>query len=182
MKVVLLPLVLILILFYPASAQEKNNEGRFTHIDAHVSKINKQLVFHPELLAQKLTENLSNDYDRVRAIYVWIASNIKYDLYAYLHNRESGQSVNEVLRSGKALCTGYSILFKFLCAQNNIESIIIDGYAKGYGYKKGQQILKPNHAWNAVNIYGRWYLLDATWAVSTVIDLAKHKKVIDVDK
>ena len=173
--------IVILLLLYPALAQEKSSEERFSHIDAHVSSVNKQLIFHPQLLAKKLSENLSNDYDKVRSIYVWIAQNISYDLHAYLHDRESGQSVNEVLRSGKALCTGFSLLFNFLCEQNNIESRIIDGYAKGYGYRKGQNFPEPNHSWNAVNIYGRWYLLDATWAISTVIDLSKHKKVIDFD-
>ena len=181
MKIFILFQFFASMLIYSALAQEKSLQKRFSHVDKHVYSVNKQLIFHPELLAQKLSENLTNEYDIVRAFYVWIAHNIQYDLYAFLHDRESGQSVNEVLRSGKALCTGYSILFNFLCKQNKIESKIIDGYAKAYGYKKGQSFLKPNHSWNAVKIYGQWYLLDATWAKSTVFDLSRHKQVIDLD-
>ena len=131
--------IIILLCSLIANAQQLTNNSRFAHVDDHVTEVKKQFIFHPELLALKLSENLSNDYDKVRAFYVWIAHNVEYDLYAYLQDSYGGQSVNEVLRSGKALCTGYSLLLKFFCDQINIESIIIDGYAKGYGYKKGQE-------------------------------------------
>jgi transglutaminase/protease-like cytokinesis protein 3 len=44
----------------------------------------------------------------------------------------------------------------------------LDGFAKGFGYKIGEPLSTPNHAWNAVRIDGNWYLLDATWDAGVV--------------
>ena len=173
-------LSLFLISVLTGYAQVNQNEQRFQKVDQHVSKVAKQLIFHPQLLSQKLSEGLTNDYDKVRAFYVWIARNIDYDLLGYIHNIKGGQSITEVLRSGKALCTGFSLLFKYFCEEAHIESVIIEGYAKGYGYRKKQKFEKPNHAWNAVKIYDQWYLLDVTWATGNPENLSKHQKKIDL--
>lgn len=175
-------LVLTLITVYHSSfAQPHYNNSRFAEIDDSVSEIRKQAIFHPQLIAEKLTEDLTNDYDKVRAFYVWIAKNIEYDLLASIHKRTDGQNIKEVFRSGKALCYGYSLLFKYFCELANIESEIIEGYAKDYAYKKGQAFESSNHAWNAVNIYGYWYLLDVTWAAGSPRSLANHKRKIELD-
>ena len=162
-------------------AQVNSVDARFEEVDAHVAKVNKEFVFHPLALTQKLTENLTNDYDKVRAFYVWIARNIEYDLLAYIHHSNSSNSVNEITRSGKALCSGFSLLFQYFCEQADIEVVTIEGYAKGYGYRKGQSFKKTNHAWNAVKIYGTWHLIDATWATGNPTNLSKHQKKIDLN-
>ena len=170
--------VLFLILMSPVLSfgQIDQYELRFEHVDHHVSQVDKKFIFHPQLLSQNLSEGLTNDYDKVRAFYVWIARNIDYDLLAYVNKTRSGQSINQVMRSGKALCSGFSLLFNYFCQEAGIESVIIEGYAKGHGYRKNQQFEEVNHAWNAVKIYERWYLLDATWAIgnpTNINDLAE---------
>ncbi len=158
--------------------QQNTDPQRFAKVDAHVANVHKQLIFQPERLANKLTEGFTNDYDKVRAFYVWIAYNIEYDFTAYSQNKHVGQSVNEVLTSGKALCLGYSLLFDFFCEIAGIPCEVIDGYAKGIGYKKNQEFRESNHAWNAVNIYGSWYLLDVTWANGDTQNRSlQHKKI-----
>jgi len=162
-------------------AQEISEASRFAAVDAHVAKVSKEFVYHPQALAKNLSDNLTNDYDKVRAYYVWIAKNIKYDFLAYIHEDIGSKSVLEITRSGKTLCTGFSLLFAYFCEQTGIEVEIIEGYAKGYGYKKGEKFKKTNHSWNAVNIYGTWYLVDVTWATGDPRKFAAHEKTIDVD-
>jgi len=181
MRIIAISLAVILKISSISFAQKQTESSRFSRVDTHVYEVNKQFIFHPELLTQKLTEGLTNDYDKVRAFYVWIARNIDYDLLAFIHKTKSGQSINQVIRSGKALCSGFSLLFEYFCEQENIEAVIIEGYAKGYGYKKNQQFHDTNHAWNAVKIYNKWYLLDATWATGSPTNLSKHQKKIDLD-
>ena len=175
--------VLSFILLASASlfAQDNQKQLRFQDVDHHVSTVSKQLIFHPQLLSQKLTEGLTNDYDKVRACYVWIARNIDYDFMAFIHKTKGGQSVNQVMRSGKALCEGFSLLFEYFCEEVNIESKIIEGYAKGYGYRNNQKFKEINHSWNAVKIYDRWYLLDVTWAIGNPTNLSRHQKKVDLN-
>ena len=172
---------IIYFIIHTSVAQVIIEESRFKNVDAHVSAVRSQAIFHPQILVKKLTENLTNDYDKVRAFYVWIATSIDYDLLAYYHDRNIGQSVNDVMRNGKALCSGFSLLFNYFCEQSDIQSEIIEGYAKGLGYEKNQQFKSTNHAWNAVNIYGAWYLLDVTWATGDPYYISKHQKRIDLN-
>ena len=58
----------------------------------------------------------------------------------------------------------------------------ISGFAKGYGYSPMEPFSvkgKTNHAWNAVQISGKWYLLDCTWGAGNVDSKTKDfKKVL----
>lgn len=181
MKFIALFIFLILYIAQSLLAQGNEENKRFDRVDQHVTQVSKQLIFHPQLLVEKLTEGQTNDYDKVRAFYVWIARNVDYDLFAFYQKRKDYQSVNDVLGSGKALCSGYSLLFKYFCEQANIDARIIEGYAKGIGYEKKHKFVESNHAWNAVYIHGYWYLLDVTWATGDPRNIAKHRKKIDLN-
>jgi hypothetical protein len=42
----------------------------------------------------------------------------------------------------------------------------VSGFSKGYGYSPSKQFTlytRTDHAWNAVQLEGKWYLLDSTW-------------------
>lgn len=176
---ILFPMVILFTL--PVFAQRSSSGDRFSHVDAHVKRISHQIIGHPEVLVDSLTSPFSNDYDKVRAIYVWIASNIQYDLMAFHQNRHKDQTVSVVLSAGKALCSGFSVLFQDFCRKAHIESEIIEGYAKAFGYRAGQKFESTNHAWNAVRIYGTWYLLDVTWAAGPPQVLSGDKNKTDLD-
>ena len=118
-------------------------------------------VFH-EYLSQK-SSNLK-DEQKVYLAYYWITKNIIYD-YDGLNNDNAVISPAEVFPKRKTVCSGYAILFKdLLLSMNYPESKIlyISGYAKGAGYSP---YIEPtsNHAWNAVEINGKWCLIDTTW-------------------
>jgi hypothetical protein len=49
-----------------------------------------------------------------------------------------------------------------MCDLAGIESIGINGYSKGFGYT-GKIGRDTDHAWNAVHIGNKWYLVDVTW-------------------
>ncbi len=174
-------LVTIFIAISPSYGQEYPDGSRFIEVDAHVSFVSKQMIFHPELLTTLLTENLDNDFDKTRAIYVWIARNIEYDLNAYLNGKIDNQEIFDVLGKGKAICSGFSNLFTFLCQQANIKAEIVEGNAKVLGYQNNVIFTNLNHAWNAVNIYGYWYLLDVTWATGDPFLFNKLDKNVDLN-
>ena len=101
---------------------------------------------------------------KVYLAYYWIINNIVYDYDGLAANTVSYDSPN-IYRKGTTVCSGYSRLFRdLLLAMNYTASKIknIQGYSKGAGYSS----FKPpesNHEWNAVEINGKWCLIDTTW-------------------
>jgi len=100
-----------------------------------------------------------NDYEKVRAIYDYIAGRVKYDdgeaasssILDPLSYTAYGALVNK-----RAVCQGYSLLFYRMCNDAGIDCRVITGKAKG---SNGTE----QHAWNAVKISGRFYNVDVTW-------------------
>jgi hypothetical protein len=106
---------------------------------------------------------------KVYLAYYWVKHNIVYDY----KSRDDGTYTvlpHLVFPKRKTICTGYSLLFmKLLSYMNYTESKIksIGGYSKGAGYSP----IKPaenNHEWNAVEINGKWCLIDTTWDAGSI--------------
>jgi transglutaminase/protease-like cytokinesis protein 3 len=139
----------------------------FTEIDNHVRTIEYS---SQESLAIDITKNYKSDLEKVRAIFVWITNNINYDydLHGNLELKEKfyiseNNIIEKTLERKKAICSGYSILFKKLCDDIGVESEVIIGFSKQYldGFVEKDIV---DHAWNSVKIDNEWYLLDTTWA------------------
>ncbi len=116
-----------------------------------------------ESLAKYFSAKASNDYEKARLIYSWIAKNINYDDDGYNTGNYNDCTANTVFKTKRAVCEGYSNLYASIAEKCGLEVKVISGYAKGYSYKIGQKFLKTNHAWNSVKIDGDWKLLDVTW-------------------
>jgi len=138
-------------------------------------------------LTKELTGPFPEQILKVRAIFMWITDNIAYDFKfynkTYYKGKEpkgfscSGDSmgcelkknvwemeyINKVLDKKKAVCQGYSMLFKKMCDMVNIPAEIIPGYVRTEYYEIGTPG-DLDHAWNAVLLNGEYYLIDATWA------------------
>lgn len=118
-------------------------------------------------ITASLTHGIVNDSQKVVQIYDWITRNIKYEPRSVHQNWENDTTLRQepynVIIRKKAVCMGYAKLFKAMCFAANIEAVVIEGLAKNiYG-----ALERDEHAWNAVKINNNWYLLDATWDVSS---------------
>lgn len=118
--------------------------------DNDITKLSKQLV-----------APFSNPYEKVYAIYYWIALNLKYDYDEYeriLAGHGSNcdlQNSSNVLYRKLGVCEGISNLFCALCKSANMSAVKIIG--------KTSPNATLGHAWSAIQIEGKWYLIDATW-------------------
>jgi hypothetical protein len=111
----------------------------------------------------------SDDLGKARAIYRWMAANIAYDDDAYFGNvQASAFEPADVLRRGKAVCSGFSELFRYLARALDLKVVTISGRAKGYSYNSGDPEVPVNHDWNAVLVDGKWRLIDVTWAAGSI--------------
>ena len=114
-------------------------------------------------------------------IFYWIACNIEYDVVSYFSDNIPTQSVEEVFRTRKGVCAGYSHLYQYLCDRLDIKCQEINGYSKGYGYDQQEEgaSLEKDHAWNAVQINDQWYLIDSTWGAGTLTESKIFKRELN---
>ena len=145
----------------------KEHYQKISRSAVKVSPENSQTVYH---LSETLTRNCNTDLEKARAIFAWITNNITYDMVSFKAGEYPDYHARAVLKSKLALCEGYARLFQALAIEAGLKSEIIRGYSKGYGYQPGDEFDVINHSWNAVEIDGQWYLLDATWAATSKND------------
>ncbi len=132
-------------------------------------------------LSNSIVDGLTDDYEKLKAIYQWVTDNIYYDEVSLNYNfqgatvitqqdeerfaKEGFETENEwiwldgpttsaILRRG--ICYDYSVLIQYLLKTQNIHCNIVKGYVDE---------VKPEneHAWNAAYINNRWILMDATF-------------------
>lgn len=123
-------------LYYKYSANEINRMQKA--VDAEADK-----------LIDKITPSMT-EYDIVKYFYDYLAENVVYD-----ENAENCRSIYGVFVDKKAICSGYSKAFSYLCDKVGISTILVTGDADGIP-----------HMWNMVKIGGEWYHIDVTYAVT----------------
>lgn len=167
-------LMAILSIFFSTAVLSQNGRTDFSLIDQRTKSVK---TTGAEILARNLTVEYSTDFEKVRAIFRWIADNISYRVREISRHPKRETKINlsdtsalkpldervaeTVLQNGMAVCDGYARLFKTLCMHVGIRVEIITGYARG---SKGNRRFGSNHIWNAVMIDGKWHLMDVTWA------------------
>lgn len=143
----------------------QNND--FSEIDNYISSLNIDRSITIPDLTGKLTSPFHSDLQKVRAVFFWIATNIRYDDEendASFRARYPSdmEKINTTYSSRKGVCSGYSHLFRYMLGLSGIRCNVITGYARND--LKTCFPKNPNHAWNSVKIDNSWYLFDVTWA------------------
>ena len=149
----------------------------YSAIDAHAHNAPASAASTLITLSAYLTTPAKTELAKARSVYAWITSHIRYDETAFSGQKYSSEVeyANRSLRSRKAVCTGFALLFKHLLGPAGIEVASIKGYARTFDSEAGQPIQRVDHEWNAVRLDGDWFLLDVAWAQTT----AKNSKPND---
>ena len=172
-----LDLKILLFLFFPFFCFSQHTKSSFAKIDTVISKMPAYKSNNLDSLTDLLTKDFSTEKEKTRAIYFWVANNITYNVPKYaerrnamnviLKKKDESESAEKIIQTRKAVCEGYSNLFKALCDRAGIRCEAVEGIGQP---QRNQYDL---HAWNAVMIEGEWKLLDATWSAGG-IDMKKN--------
>lgn len=145
----------------PTSSINKGNS--FVKIDRHARACPKSAAKDVASLATYLEKGTRTDLEKARSIYIWLAKNVSYDDDGYNSKSYGDLSPEGVLKSRRAVCSGFSALYQALGEEMGLEIKDVSGYAKGYGYVPGKRLSQTDHAWNLIQIDGEWRVFDATW-------------------
>ena len=96
-------------------------------------------------------------------VFKWLHENIAYDCYAF-HHGGIDYSEKGTYEKGKGVCAGYSFLYEDMCIAMGLEVEYVVGYA---GFSAGVVPTTTDHAWNAVKIDSKYYLVDSTWGAGS---------------
>lgn len=106
-------------------------------------------------------EGKATDYKKEKALHDYLIKNCYYDLNAAENPSAYPESFSAygALVNGKAVCEGYADSMKLLLSSVGIKTLYLTGQGNG-----------NSHAWNEVNIGGKWYFLDATFDDPVFVD------------
>lgn len=153
---------------------QKNNE--YSAIDKVMVQIPDSLTKTTQGIADYVKLNFSKPNDQSRAIFIWIAKNIQYDIdnmFAINFYQKTNEIIDKVLKTKKGICMSYAELFNDIANKIGIKTYVISGYTKQNGF-----VDYIPHAWCASMIDSVWFLFDPTWG-SGYIQNGKFVKQIN---
>lgn len=120
---------------------------KYIYDSDQINQINAEI---DKLLNTLITEDLTDDYDKIKSIHDYIINNTKYDI----DNNKELQSYNAygTLFNHLATCNGYTDLMAIYLSKMGYDN-----------YKVATTNETTGHVWNAVKINDEWLHLDLTW-------------------
>lgn len=140
-----------------------------------MDKIPVDLSASTDGIAQYINENFKTEQDKVRAVFYWTASNIRYDIEnisSINYQEVSLDKIKNTVLSKKGVCIHYAEVFNDIAKKIGIKSYIVYGYTKQNG-----TVNVLSHAWCATRIDTIWWLFDPTWGAGYVQNKKFFKKL-----
>ena len=144
------------------------SDTAYSRIDKIALDIPHTSCKNTEEIANYFNSKFTKPEDKVRAIFVWLASNINYDIdniFAINRYATTAEIITKTLSTRKAICQGYAETFNDLCRQTGIKCFVITGYTKQNGF-----VDYIPHAWATAFINDTWRLYDPTWGAGYIRD------------
>ena len=86
-----------------------------------------------------------SDYNKLKYLYEWIINWTEYQ------ENECDQDYTGVFLLKKSICAGYARAFQYLCKKAGLKCTTVRGQTN------------ESHAWNLVELNGKYYWVDVTW-------------------
>ncbi len=141
--------------FYPRPA---SGYGTASKDGLTASKLNTTAIKNTTAKMNEAVKKMtgSTTYEQVKAIHDGIINKTQYPANPDKATHNQHQAVGPLVE-GKAVCDGYAKAFKYACDQKGIPCVIVVGNATNNIGEKG------THAWNYVQVDGKWYQVDTDW-------------------
>ena len=128
-----------------------------------------------QFMANYINTHFNTNTEKARAIFIWIATNIQYDvdnMFAINFYEKTEDKISKVLKTRKGICENYAALFNAIALKCGLQSFVIEGYTKQRGFTD-----YIPHAWCATNIDSSWFLFDPTWGSGYILNSKFYKKI-----
>jgi len=177
MKITVIAILLMLTQSLTAQKKIQKAVNEYEAIDKKTLQIPDSLTKTTEGISGYITTNFNIDKEKVRSIFIWVATNIQYDIdnmFAINFYEKKEDKIAKALKTRKGICENYAELFNDICLKANIKSYVIQGYTKQNGFAD-----YIPHAWCAALIDNAWFLFDLTWGSGYISNNKFYKKIND---
>ncbi|MEZ4884258.1 MAG: transglutaminase domain-containing protein [Chitinophagales bacterium] len=154
----------------------------FSQVDAHSKTNPAGKAIDMATLTKYLTEEYDNDFDKVRAIAVWISNNIAIDVDAVLNQKEEDVLPTDIILRRLAGPEHHAHLFLAMCQEAKIKCYKVRGYLKDMFYDEGDSFYITNHTWNAVELDSTWYMVDMALLSGSIESIKQIARPEDASK
>jgi len=168
---------LLLLLLLPAFLFAQKNVSPYSAIDKKMAEPAVARAQTTTEVAEFVNSNFSTEQDKVRAIFIWVASNISYDvpnMFAINLNETREEKIRRTMRSRVGVCENYAAIFNEICGKCGLTADVVVGYTRQPAYTSFVR-----HGWNAVKVNGTWQLFDPTWGSGVIMDDRFVRKIND---
>jgi transglutaminase/protease-like cytokinesis protein 3 len=172
-KILLLLFLIPVFSFSQKKSAKQVNE--FAAIDRKALEIPDSSTKSTAGIAGYIKANFSTETDKARAIFIWVATNLRYDIdnmFAINFYEQKSEKISKALLNRKGICENYAALFDDISTKAGLKSYIVEGYTKQNGFTD-----YIPHAWCAASIDNNWYLFDPTWGSGHVSEGKFVKKI-----
>ena len=143
-----------------------------------------------KLISDSVTEGIGSDYEKARALALYVAGHFYYDHDARAESvTETNVVLYEVLKTSRTVCTGFADLYCALLQAQGIDAVNIKGGSTG-GEIEYENLTDgvQNHEFTAFFLReeNRWVWVDACWNGSgdyengVFTDDKPHEKFFDI--
>lgn len=95
-----------------------------------------------------------DDYEQIKYVHDWIIDNFSYDT---TYKKSDIHNIYGAFANRVVVCEGYARAFKYILDGLGINNVLVSGKATN---SNGET---ESHAWNYVELEGKWYAIDVTW-------------------
>lgn len=154
---------LLLICLFTCCGTVVNAQGftNYSYIDSKALRIPEEETYSTSSIANYIQGNFTTDIEKLRAIYTWITSNIRYNkdsMYYRFWGEDPERKLLSVLKTRKGVCENFASLLSRIASKCGIQTYMVSGYTK-----MGGSVNWRGHSWCAVYIDKAWLLCDPTW-------------------
>ena len=168
MKTVRLCILAILIFLVGTASNMNGQTGNALKTVDRIIKSNNLEFEKPFQLGQFVNQKFETEEEKARAIYIWLADNIAYDVENVFSDNRKPPKLN----MKKGVCSDYANLFVQTAKIVDLDAYTVQGFTK----QEGQVQLIP-HAWVAAEIGEEWFFFDPTWAAGYIQEGRFHKNI-----
>lgn len=123
-----------------------------------------------EQVARHIRSRETDPFLRVKALHDFVVTRLGYDHDSTKPGQRKPQDAASVFARRTAVCEGYARLLVALGQHSGDRFVYVTGDTR----EEGGERAPVGHAWNAVEILGKWYIVDATWDDPTINGTADH--------